>query len=287
MNTLLIIDGNCLLFQMFYGMPSKIYNKSGQTIHATIGFVSYVLKQIKLTNATHVAVVFDRDSSSERKQQLDTYKANRPTNWDELDPSEVPFNEEQNITTCLNYLGINVLYSCNMEADDVICSLTKLFDTETKVIISSFDSDFFQLINNNVTVIRYRGKNSITWDKTYFVNHFGFDPNKYALYKSIVGDNSDNIEGAPTIGKVRASNVVKVLSCCSTDNLTKNLTEADLPAHVKTTLLENVTLIERNYKLIKLEYKAEVQYNIDDFVFDKKKAQLTNSQVLSACKVFD
>ena len=47
MDTFLIIDGNNLLFQMFYGMPSKIYNKSGDTIHATIGFISFVLKQIK------------------------------------------------------------------------------------------------------------------------------------------------------------------------------------------------------------------------------------------------
>ena len=30
MERLLIVDGNNLLFQMFYGMPSKIYNKSSK-----------------------------------------------------------------------------------------------------------------------------------------------------------------------------------------------------------------------------------------------------------------
>ncbi len=48
MEKLLIIDGNNLLFQMFFGMPSKIYNKNNETIHATIGFISFVLKQVKL-----------------------------------------------------------------------------------------------------------------------------------------------------------------------------------------------------------------------------------------------
>ena len=47
MESLLIVDGNNLLFQMFYGMPSKIYNKSGQTIHATIGFISAIMRLIK------------------------------------------------------------------------------------------------------------------------------------------------------------------------------------------------------------------------------------------------
>ena len=70
MEKLLIIDGNNLLFQMYYGMPSKIYNKSGKTIHATIGFVSFVMKQINLYNVTKVVVVFDGDSSSERKELL-------------------------------------------------------------------------------------------------------------------------------------------------------------------------------------------------------------------------
>ena len=68
MENILIIDGNNLLFQMFYGMPSKIYNKSGQTIHATIGFISAIQRLIKMIDASKVVVVFDFDGSEERQE---------------------------------------------------------------------------------------------------------------------------------------------------------------------------------------------------------------------------
>lgn len=36
MERLLIIDGNNLLFQMFYGMPSAVYNEKGWPIHGNV-----------------------------------------------------------------------------------------------------------------------------------------------------------------------------------------------------------------------------------------------------------
>ena len=59
MKRLLIIDGHNLLFQMFFGMPSRIINKDGKAIHGTLGFVGALLKIIKMVNPTHVAVLFD------------------------------------------------------------------------------------------------------------------------------------------------------------------------------------------------------------------------------------
>ena len=76
-NKLLIVDGNNLLFQMFYGIPAKIYNKRGRTIHATIGFISALQKMLKIYGINRCVVVFDCDGSDERKELLDTYKANR------------------------------------------------------------------------------------------------------------------------------------------------------------------------------------------------------------------
>lgn len=281
METLLIIDGNNLLFQMFYGMPSKIYNKSGKTIHATIGFVSYLLKQIKLLNATKVVVVFDSEGSLEREDEYSDYKKNRVNNWDDLPDDEVPFNEEKYIVKCLNYLNINTIYSKGMEADDVIASLTKLYEKEIKVIISSFDSDFFQLINDNVSVIRYRGKNTVFYDKELFYDKFAFEPSKYVLYKALVGDNSDNIKGVKGIGKIRATSLVKLI------NKIDDIENLDINEKIKLNLLSDLDILKRNIKLIELKYKDIGNYNIDDFCFDLNKVNKTNSEILSACNVFD
>ena len=181
MERLLIVDGNNLLFQMFYGMPSKIYNKSGQTIHATIGFVSAIQRLIKLVDASFVVVVFDGDVNQERIDEYKDYKANRVNNWDELPNDEVPFNEEENIIKCLNFMGIKVLKSINMEADDLIASLTLSNCEDYKIYISSNDSDFYQLINDNVSIIKYKGKNSKIIDKNEFFNIFNFDSSKYVF----------------------------------------------------------------------------------------------------------
>jgi len=47
MNKLLIVDGHNLLFQMFFGMPSRIKNKDGKSIQGTLGFVGALIKIIK------------------------------------------------------------------------------------------------------------------------------------------------------------------------------------------------------------------------------------------------
>ena len=283
MEKLLIIDGNNLLFQMFFGMPSKVYNKKGETIHATIGFISFVLKQVKIYGASKVCVVFDYDGSNERKEEFSEYKNNRFTDWDCLPQDEVPFFEEEKIKRCLSYLGIKYLDSINMEADDVIASLTYLFNKNHIVIISSFDSDFFQLINENTSVLRYRGKSSLLYNIDLFKEKMRFEPSKYVFYKCLVGDTSDNIKGIKGIGKVRATNIVN--SCLNfSEFLAKNSTL--LPKSMSINIEECKNIYNRNERLIKLNYIDSIVYNIEEFDYDKEKMELTNSQVLSSCNIF-
>lgn len=284
MDSLLIVDGNNLLFQMFYGMPSKIYNKSGQTIHATIGFISAIMRLIKLIDASKVIVVFDEDGSEERKEEYKYYKANRISNWDELPPDEVPFNEEDKIIKCLDFMKIKVLKSKDMEADDLIAALTLTYKDEYKVYISSYDSDFFQLIGDNVSIIKYKGKNTEIIDIDEFLKLFKFTPNKYVFYKSLVGDNADNIKGITGIGKVRATKIVNECECFEELlEKSKNI----LPIKICERLhLEKDTFFI-NKKIITLTKKDVSNYDIGEYGFDKGTLSLTNSEILSINKVFD
>ena len=284
MENILIIDGNNLLFQMFFGMPSKIYNKSGETIHATIGFISATIRLLKLVNASKVICVFDDDGSIERKEEYEEYKANRTINYDELPDEQNPFKEEEKIIKCLKSMNISILKSKNMEADDLIASLAYLYKEDNKVYISSFDSDFFQLIDNNVSIIRYKGKNSKIIDEPTFINDFNFKPNTYVFYKSLVGDNADNIKGIPGIGKKRATTIVN--SCSNFDDLINKASEL-LPKKIALTINDEKDKFLVNNKIISLTYKAQIIYDLNDFGFDESKLSLTNSQILSANKIFD
>ena len=43
----------------------------------------------------------------------------------------------------------------------------------------------------------------------------------------------------------------------------------------------------RNEKIILLKYQEEINYDINDFSYDEERIEMTNSQVLSACNIFD
>ena len=72
MDKLLIVDGMNLLFQMFYGMPARIYSKAGFPIHGTMGFLGALRKLLAMVQPTHVAVVFDGECENIRRE-LDEY----------------------------------------------------------------------------------------------------------------------------------------------------------------------------------------------------------------------
>ena len=284
MERLLIVDGNNLLFQMFYGMPSKIYNKSGQTIHATIGFVSAMQRLIKLVDSSFVVVVFDGDVNQERIDEYKDYKANRVNNWDELPSDEVPFNEEENIIKCLNFMGIKALKSINMEADDLIASLALSYNNDYKIFISSNDSDFYQLINDNVSIIKYKGKNSKILDKNEFFNIFDFDSSKYVFYKSLVGDSADNIMGISGIGKVRAT---KIVSCCDSFEKLLEIKNELLPKKIASSLEDEISKFFTNKKIITLTQSPIINYDIREFGYNKDRISLSNSQILTINRIFD
>ena len=56
---ILLVDGNNLLFQMFFGIPARITDANGIGIWGVLGFVGALLKIFRYTKPTHVAVLFD------------------------------------------------------------------------------------------------------------------------------------------------------------------------------------------------------------------------------------
>lgn len=275
MESLLIIDGNNLMFQMYYGFPCAINNKKGKPIHGTIGFISYLLSEIRMVEATRVAVVFDQDINEERKEILPQYKENR------IDYSSLlssPFTQEEDIVKCLRYLEIEPIYSCCGEADDTIATLALKYGKNNRVTISSFDSDFFQLISTNISVLRSRGKSSKIIDISSFRESFGFSPSSYALYKAIMGDSADNIKGVVGFGKKRAALVVKAIE-------EEKSPLFYLKERQKGMIENSSDLIRRNLSLIRLVEK-NTSISLDSLTFNKKRVEEGNSRILTKCGIF-
>lgn len=279
MEKLLIIDGNNLLFQMFYGMPSVIYNKRGWPIHGTIGFISYVIKEINLLEATKAIVVFDSYEAGERKELYPEYKGNRDIDWEKMEEKETPFSQEEDIKKALSYMGVKYIYSIGTEADDYIASIALSFAERGEVVISSFDSDFFQLISDRVSVLRFRGKASVMWNEKKFRDEYGFSPSLYPIYKAITGDTADNIKGIEGMGKKRTCSLM------SDYERSGGWTDTSLPISSKNRLRENKDKIIRNINLIKFK-GVDTKINEDELGFFIDKVAEGNTRVLENSGVF-
>ena len=169
---LLIVDGSNLLFQMFFGMPSRIVNDQGKAIQGTLGFVGALLKVIRKVEPTHVAVLFDGEHENDRASLDSNYKANR-VDFSEAPEEENPFSQINDVYAELDFIGIKHTETTTCEPDDLIAGYALSYGREIEIIIASFDSDFFQLITDKVSVLRYRGKNTVICTPEYIKEKLG------------------------------------------------------------------------------------------------------------------
>ena len=279
MEKLLLVDGSNLLFQMFYGMPARIVGKNGKLIHGTLGFVGALLKIIKMTKPTRLVVLFDGEHHNERKDVDEAYKANRP-DFSQMAEEEVPFSQLPDIYAALDFLKIAHTETTVCETDDVIAAYAVEYGKDMQVLISSFDSDFFQLIQENVSVLRYRGEKTTICDEAFVKDKFGVTAKQYADFKSLVGDTADNIKGVPMIGMKRAAKLLSEFG--SLGNILKN-TEKIGQASVRNTLENSMERISKNQALIQLNGCAALPFSIEELAFTYGGA--TTNEVLTAIGV--
>lgn len=271
---LLLVDGSNLLFQMFFGMPARIFNRNGKAVHGTIGFVGALLKIVRMTSPTHIAVLFDGEHENTRAALNADYKANR-IDYGTVSEDQCPFTQLPDIYAALDHLGIKHAETTDCETDDWIAGYALTYGNEMPIVISSFDSDYFQLITDNVSVLRYRGVKTAICTPEYIIDHFGIRPDRYADFKSLVGDVSDNIKGADKVGPKTAALLLKKFG--TLENLILNAEQIDrMP--IRQSIIENTERLRTNYKLIKLD-GAPLPFGLDELLHGD--IILTSSQVLN------
>lgn len=279
MDKLLIIDGSNLLFQMFYGMPARIVNSRGRAIQGTLGFVGALLKIIRMVQPTHVLAAFDGECDNGRTGLDENYKANRP-DYSEMPEEETPFSQLPDIYAALDELGICHKETENCEADDWIAGFALQYGSDMDVVIVSQDSDFFQLIADRVSVLRYRGKNTVLCDTAYIREKLGIEPQQYAAFKALTGDAADNIRGADKIGPKTAAGLMN--SFGDLQALLANAESIRKPS-IRRSVIQNAARIQKNYELIRLSGKAALPFEIEQLRW--QDSGLTTTQVLENCGI--
>lgn len=267
MSRLLLVDGMNLHFQMFFGMPSKFRNENGIGIWGVVGFVGALNKLINMVEPSHIAVIFDGEGHNPRCDLLEDYKANRP-DYSELGDEENPFIQLPLVYEALEAMKIPFCEVHGCECDDVIAAYARRFSGEFEVVISSFDSDYFQLISDKVRVIRYRGLSSAICDAEYVKNKCGVAPEYYADWKSLVGDTADNIKGIFGVGPKTAARLISEYGTLG--EMLANIDEI-CPEKLREKIREGAEILKRNYSLIRLDGDCELPFKIDELLFSAER----------------
>lgn len=273
MKKILLVDGSNLLFQMFFGMPARIINVQGKAIQGTLGFVGALLKIIRMTKPTHVAVLFDGESHNPRTDVDEAYKANRE-DYSQVAEEENPFSQLPDIYAALDFLKISHAETTDCETDDWMAGYVKKYNGE-EIVISSFDSDFFQLISDQVTILRYRGDKSVLCNEKYLQEKFGVAPEQYADFKSLTGDAADNIKGAEKVGPKTAAMLVNEFG--SLEEIIARAEEIKKPS-VREAVLRDAERLRKNYCLIKLDGVENLPFTLEEMEW--QDIGITTNEVL-------
>lgn len=264
MEKLLVVDGSNLLFQMFFGMPARIVNAQGKAIQGVLGFIGALLKIMRRVEPTHLLVVFDGQHKNIRSETDAEYKANR-IDYSDVEEDGNPYSQLPDVYKALNYLGIKYIETITCETDDVIAGYALEYGDDYEIVISSYDSDFFQLITENVSVLRYRGEKTIICTPSYIKEKFDIGSSQYADFKSLVGEQADNIKGVSKVGPKTAAMLLKKYGTLygildNVDNISRTA--------IKDSIIANIERVKRNYKLIKLIPMDELPFSFRELEFE-------------------
>lgn len=271
MERLIVIDGHNLLFRMFFGMPRPFYNQSGQDVKAAVGFISSISKLLRKLRSERVVIVFDTETSTgNRLDSFDEYKKNR-IDYTQVADEENPFIQLPLIIKTLKHMGLYFIEARDHEADDYIASICTKYQNDYEIFIVSTDSDFNQLINENIKIFNPRGRDGTIYDLDKVYVKFGVVPDQIVEYKSLVGDSSDNIPGVKSIGPKRA---VEILNHGNLEQILSGQT--DLAEKYFTKLVDSKETIERNISLIEMIRDLDVEILDDQMLvkYDTNKSAI-------------
>lgn len=256
MDKFVIIDGNSLINRAFYALP-LLSNSKGEFSNGVYGFANILIKGILELKPKYIAVCLDYGKKTFRNEIFKDYKGTRKETPEEL-RKQFPI-----LRKMLANMGIAYVEKEGIEADDLIGTLSKKFDTEN--IIITGDRDCLQLIDDITQV--WLTKKGITevkmMDADAYFDDYGLKPTQVVDLKALMGDSSDNIPGVAGIGEKSALELMKTFG--SLDNIYAKLDEVKPKWQQK--LLDGKEMAYLSQTLSRIKTDVEIPLSLKDFEY--------------------
>ncbi|RPJ80525.1 MAG: DNA polymerase I, partial [Acidobacteria bacterium] len=228
-------------------------SKKGMPTNAVYGFTNMLRKLIKEEQPEYLGVAIDLTGPTVRHEQYEGYKSTRRPMPDDL-ASQIPY-----VLQVCEALCVPILSYPRYEADDVIGTLArKAAGADLDVVIVTIDKDMFQLVNDRITILDTR--TMLRLDRKGVEEKFGVPPEKVVDVLSLVGDSSDNIQGAPGIGDKGAKQLIQEYG--SLENLLEHRDEVSRKTY-RESLQQNEALIRQSRELVTICEDLPLELNLE------------------------
>lgn len=289
----LIVDGLNTYIRVFSAVPAL--NDDGDHVGGVVGFLRSIAALVRQFKPTRCVLVFDgKGGSARRKKVFSNYKANRAVKTkfnrheefanieDEQASMKAQFSR---MVEYLQTLPVTLISIDHVEADDVIAYLAQeTFAKSERVIISSTDRDFLQLVSDRVQV--WSPVKKKLYDKRSLQEEYLVHPNNYLTYRTVIGDKSDNIPG---VNGVALKTLVKLFPELTeepqvdVDMLVDKATQIKGKAAI--TLSEAKTQLDMNWDLMQLK-DVDIPANTKLLVHDIAHRPINKMNQLEFKKMF-
>ncbi|MCP4634057.1 MAG: DNA polymerase I [candidate division Zixibacteria bacterium] len=203
---LILIDGTALAYRSYFAFIRRpLISSKGEITSTAFGFINSIQKLKKQYQPDSMIVAFDLGAPTIRHEIYPEYKSTRIKMPDEMVETLPRLDEISEA------LELPVFKIEGVEADDIIGTLSvKAAQKGMDVYIYTGDKDFFQLVNDKISIIipGKGGDDDKVLDAEGVKEKFGVLPECVVDVLGLMGDSSDNIPGVPGIGPKTAIQLI-------------------------------------------------------------------------------
>ncbi len=242
-----IVDLDHLFYRNYYQLN---YSKKNLEFGALFGSIRSLnmIKETFTNSECFVASGTSKIENTRQRKLLPDYKKHRKPLPDEI------WEQRLSLSAVAKYMGLHCAY-LPYETDDIIGILASYWKSRKRsVLIVSGDHDMFQLISKRARV--YDPIKKVFWDTSDVFNKMQIQANEVPIYKSLMGDSSDNIKGINGMGPKKSETIISLLRA-SKGNMIKKFPKIlekvkDLIESNYSNISVNTENLARNYEAIKL-----------------------------------